>query len=49
MEIVSLIFAIVALIPKICFMVYFGYKFFVGDKEKRSTLWYGLAFIATLI
>lgn len=40
---------ILCLISKIILMIYFGYKFLSGDKEKRSTLWYGLAFIATLI
>lgn len=49
MEIVSLIFIILALLARVCFMAYFGYKFLVGDKEKQSTLWYGLGFIATLI
>ena len=49
MEIAKLIFENIALVCKILCMVYWGYKFITGDKEKRSTLWYGLALIAILI
>lgn len=34
---------------KIVLMIYFGWKFLSGNKEKISTLWYGLALIAALI
>ena len=40
---------VVALIFKLIFMFYAGWKFFGGDKEKNSTLYYGILFVATLV
>lgn len=31
---------------RLCCMIYGGYRFLVGDKRDRETLWYGLLFIA---
>lgn len=30
-------------IARIAFAAYFGYKFLAGDKNKRETIWYGIA------
>nr|DAS42828.1 MAG TPA: hypothetical protein [Caudoviricetes sp.] len=49
MEIVLGIIDIVATIFKIILMFYSGWKFLAGDKEKNSTLYYGILFIATLV
>jgi hypothetical protein len=40
---------IISLICKMVLMIYSGWKFFGGDKEKNSTLYYGILFVATLV
>lgn len=49
MQILLEIISIVALIFKLILMIYSGCKFFSGDKEKNSTLYYGILFVATLV
>ena len=49
MQILIEIMNVVALIFKLILMFYAGWKFFGGDKEKNSTLYYGILFVATLV
>lgn len=49
MQILFEIMNVVALIFKFILMIYSGIKFFGGDKEKNSTLYYGIIFVATLV
>lgn len=49
MQIIFGIIEAVALIFRIILMFYSGWKFFGGDKEKNSTLYYGIIFVATLV
>lgn len=49
MQILLDIIEILSLIAKIIIMIYAGYKFFTGDSDKNSTLYYGILFIATLV
>lgn len=49
MQIIFGIIEVVALIFKLILMIYSGWKFFGGDKEKNSTLYYGILFVATLV
>lgn len=38
-----LIIRLITAIVKLCFAMYFMYKFLSGDKNKRETIWYGIA------
>ena len=49
MQILFEIVEMVLLIAKIILMIYSGWKFLSGDKEKNSTLFYGILFVATLV
>lgn len=49
MQILFEIIGFLSLITKLILMIYSGIKFFGGDKEKNSTLYYGILFVATLV
>ena len=49
MQILFEIIDIVCLITKMILMIYSGWKFLSGNKEKNSTLFYGILFVATLV
>lgn len=49
MKILFEIINVITLIFKLILMFYAGWKFFSGDKEKNSTLYYGILFVATLV
>ena len=49
MQVLSEIIDFVFLTTKIILMIYAGLKFLSGDKEKNSTLFYGILFVATLV
>lgn len=49
MQILFEIMNAVSLIFKIILMIYSGLKFLGGDKEKNSTLYWGILFVATLV
>jgi len=49
MQIIFGIMDVVSLIFRIILMFYSGWKFFGEDKEKNSTLYYGILFVATLV
>lgn len=40
---------LIGCIFKIIFGTYAAHKFLVNDKEKISTLWYGILFVACLV
>ena len=49
MQVLSEIIDFVFLTTKIILMIYAGLKFLSGNKEKNSTLFYGILFVATLV
>nr|DAU23429.1 MAG TPA: hypothetical protein [Bacteriophage sp.] len=49
MDIVFQILDLIFLTAKLVLTIYSGLKFLGGDKEKSSTLWYGILFVATLV
>lgn len=49
MQILFEIMNVVALLFKLILMIYSGWKFLSGNKEKNSTLYYGILFVATLV
>lgn len=49
MQIIFGFIEVVTWIFRLILMIYSGWKFFGGDKEKNSTLYYGILFVATLL
>ena len=49
MDIVFQILGLISITTKLVLMIYSGLKFLGGDKEKSSTLWYGILFVVTLV
>ena len=49
MKLIIEVLYLIGCILKIIFGVYAAHKFLVNDKEKISTLWYGILFVACLV
>lgn len=49
MKLIIEVLYLIGCILKIIFGVYAEHKFLVNDKEKISTLWYGILFVACLV
>lgn len=48
-EIICDMIDILGLTVKLILMIYGGWKFLLGDKDNKETLWYGVLFIATMV
>lgn len=48
MDTINVILKLIILICKIVLSINYGCKFILGNKEKVSTLWYGLALFIVL-
>ena len=49
MQILFEIMSAISLMLKLILMIYSGWKFLSGDREKNSTLYYGILFVATMV